>query len=157
MTKTLDTSVTRQSDEYQSLIDECQAILTEHIWISRVEVIVAHGKIGERLVDDPLYKRYERGNMEFLKMVAEDIGISYSEISRCVQFYKKFKIVSADGENWSKFKEGKNLSWNKIKKFYLPQRVKESCKHSFKQITCWECRICHKVFKTRPDGLDKKD
>jgi len=141
----------KQSDEYLALIEECQAIITEGVWNFRLEKILTYGRLGERITKDSFCKKFQRGNLKFLETVAEDIGISYSELCRAVQFYEKFEIVSPTCEGWSKFKEGKNISWSKIKILYLPDRKQEECKHSFKRIEMWECRKCRKIVKEKPD------
>ena len=139
----------RNTEPYQALVEECQAILVQRIKNSREEVILAYGQIGERIYCDPLYEKYEKGNQEFVKNLAEDIGISYSEAQRAIQFYRKFGIVSPDSENWSKFKEGENISWNKIKQLYLPSG-KEEHEHLWERIERWRCSICGSIRKEKP-------
>ena len=112
---------TEDNDQYWAIIEDCRAIITERIWRSRLEVILAHGEIGQRICNDQLYKKYGKGNQVFTKRLSNDIGISYSDACRSIQFYEKFKIVSLDGEPWNEFKEGKSITWDKIKKFYLPK------------------------------------
>ena len=141
----------RYSEEYEALVEECQAIITEGIWNSRVEKILAYGRLGERIFNDSVFKKYGKGNLAFLNAIAEDIGISYSDICRAIQFYEKFQIVSPDSENWSKLKEGKNISWSKIKSYYLPTGERKECKHVTEKVIFWQCRKCKKLFKERPD------
>lgn len=144
-------TVYSNSDEYQALIEECQAIMTEGVWNFRTEKILTYGRIGERITEDSLFEKYGKGNLKFLETIAKDTGISYSEICRSVQFYQKFKIVSPDSESWNKFKEGKNISWNKIKSDYLPERKNKDCKHDLEKVISWKCNICKKIFKEKPD------
>ena len=133
----------RESDEYKSLIDDCKSTLVEGISIIRTDVIILHGKIGERVTTDKLYKKYGKSNQEFIRQLAKDMQVSYQEIYRSVQFYEKFKIVSLDGEGWDRFKEGKNISWNKIKNDYLPERIKKE--HVCEWETIERCRICRRI------------
>ena len=133
----------KESDEYKSLIDDCTSTYVEGIHIARVEVILAHGRIGKRVGRDELYKKYGKGNQDFIRQLAKDIKMSHQEIYRSIQFYRKFKIVSPDSEGWSRFKEGKNISWNKIKNDYLPKDPKKE--HTCEWETIQRCRICKKI------------
>jgi len=132
-----------ESDEYQSLIDDCKSRLTEGIFNARVDVIITHGKIGERVATDKLYKKYGKGNQNFIRQLAKDMGVSHQDIYRSVQFYKKFKIVSPDGEGWDRIKDGKNTSWNKIKNNELPERTIKD--HICEWETIERCRICKRI------------
>lgn len=141
----------RESDEYKSLIDDCKSTLVEGIFNARMDVIITHGKIGERVATDKLYKKYGKGNQDFIRQLAKDMEVSYQEIYRSIQFYEKFKIVSATGERWSKFEEGKNISWNKIKSYYLSERAKkgENCQHkNIRQV--WQCLDCKAILLNKP-------
>jgi hypothetical protein len=124
------------------MVEDCRSILTERIFNARMERILCYGEIGERIVNDPFYEKYSKGNGKFLGDLAKDIGISASELARSIQFYKKFEIVSPDSENWIQFKEGKNISWAKIKKYYLPENPTQEEKHI---CTCPVCGNSHKV------------
>ena len=106
---------------FDTLVSDCKDIITERIWASRTEIIIAHGEIGKRILEDSLYKKYSAQNKEFCEKLAKSIGISYSEVCRSIQFYQKFKLDSPTGESWDKFKEDKAISWNTIKQKYLPQ------------------------------------
>jgi len=148
-----DTALTvyRSSDEYEALVEECQAIITQRVKNFRLEKILMYGQLGERISDDSLFKKYGKGNLAFLQGVSEDVGISYSDICRAIQFYEKFEIVSPDSENWKKFKEGENISWNKIKIYYLPSGEKKECQHLTEKVVLWRCVMCKKLFTEKPD------
>ena len=134
----------RQTDEYNSLIDDCKAIITERVFNARTEIILAHGQLGQRITTDPIYKKYGRGNQNLIKEIARDMGVSWQEIYRSIQFYEKFGIVSPTGESWGKFKEQKNISWNKIKMYYLPNGSHhKECQH----VPAVLCRKCKKFLK----------
>ena len=150
MTKELVPSSFLNTDEYEGLIEECQAILTEGVFNFRMEKILTYGRLGERIVEDILYKKYNKGNTNFLGEIAKDIGISYSELYRAVQFYTKFKIVSPDDEGFNRFEEGKNISWSKIKQKYLPAELHKDCEHTWEKIEAWRCKQCKKVNTFNP-------
>jgi len=151
MTKDLVPLSFLNTDEYEGLITDCCAIIVENIKISKMHKILAYGQLGERIVKDPLYKKYGKGSSAFLEAIADDVKISRSEIYRAIQFYEKFKIVSPDSENWSKFEEGENISWGRIKLRYLTALVHEDCKHTFEKIDCWKCRKCKKIIDYNPN------
>lgn len=107
---------------YQILCEDLQAIITERIWRSKIEVIVAYGEVGHRIVTDALYEKYSSQSKDFLEKLAKSIGISYSTICRAIQFWNKYHIDSHTCESsWDKLPEGKNISWYKICSKYLPQ------------------------------------
>ena len=139
------------SDEYEALVSECQAIITEGVFNERLERILTFGRLGERISQDPLFEKYGKGNLGFLKKISSDIGFSYSDICRAIQFYEKFKIVSPDSEGFSKFREGKNISWNKIKTFYLPEEGKKECEHDFEPLQVWRCKMCKRISAVNPN------
>lgn len=142
--------VNQNSDEYIALLEECKAIITEGVWSFRLERILTYGKLGERIAEDELYKRYGIDNGIFLFNISKEIGISYSDICRAVQFYNKYHISSPDSEHWSDFAEGKNISWSKIKQKYLPVNPKTDCVHMFEEIKAWRCSMCKKVLTYNP-------
>jgi hypothetical protein len=122
----LPTDSYRRTQEYQELIEESKAIVVEHAFNIRMTVILGKGQLGERIVEDPLFKKHSKGNQKFLRDVADDIGISYSTLCRAVQFYEQYKITEPDSPGWQKINEGKDISWTKIKKEYLPSGERDS-------------------------------
>ena len=142
MTKQLEIQY-KTTDEYEALIEDCKAIVTERIFNARTEIILAHGQLGERIVNDPIYKKHGKGNQELIKQIARDMGVSWQEVYRSIQFYEKFKIVSPGAKQWDKFAEGKNISWKKIKTNYLPEG--KSKPHDCQWETIERCKICKKV------------
>ncbi len=66
----------RESDEYKSLIDDCKSTLVEGIFNARMDVIITHGKIGERVATDKLYKKYGKGRRPgLIKALTENKGV----------------------------------------------------------------------------------
>src|SRR3990167_2956200 len=105
---------------YIQMVEDCRAIITERVYNSRIELITGYAEIGERIYNDPNYKKFGKGNQIFLDNLFLNIGISKSVGYRCIQFYEKFlrgKDVSLVGESFPE--EGKKISWNKICSKYL--------------------------------------
>jgi len=149
----------RNDDSYSALVEECQSIIVEGVFNFRMEKILTYGRLGERIFNDELYNKYGKGNAGFLRKLAIDIGINYSDLARAIQFYEKFKIVSPDSESWSVFEEGKNISWSKIKQKYLPTNPAEECQHDLEEMIVWGCRMCKRIFREKPEikKLDEKN
>ena len=135
----------RETEEYNALVDECVGTFKERLFNSRTELILAYGQLGERIFNDSLYKKYGKGSQSFIKDLAKDTELGHATIYRAVQFYEKYKVVSPTSESWKHFKEGKNISWNKIKILYLPKLPKpkkgaSGCQHV---LEFWAvCKIC---------------
>lgn len=124
----------RNTDEYNYLVEHCQAILKTRIKNSRLENILAYAEIGEEIIKNPLYKKFGKGNQDFLRTLFDDIGISQRSGYYSVDFYENFlekKIKKGEWEDVCTgvqtmikeyFDEGENISWNKIKKNYLTEQ-----------------------------------
>ena len=113
----------KNSDEYKSLVEDSQAILTEGIFRSRQELIDTYKILGERIFTDPLYKKWgQKTQGRFMRELAQDIGCCIPVLYFATQFYEKLitdKEFSTAVENL-----GKNASWNKIRAM-LPDPKKE--------------------------------
>jgi len=118
-----------QGDWYRSIVDDCQAILTERVWNSRSELIIGYGEVGQRIFTDKNYQKYGKGNRTFNNKLFENIGIGERSGYYCLEFYEKFIHEKFDDVCTAvqslPFREGKNISWNKIKTLYLPNSKKE--------------------------------
>lgn len=120
------------SDEWNYLVEDCKAIMSQRIKNSRMEVILAYAEIGNRIVEDPLYNKYGKGNQKFLFSLCSEIGISGSSGYFALQFYERFikKYMLPSGDVYNALylsmqenflDEGDNISWFKIVNKYLPR------------------------------------
>lgn len=140
------------SDEWKYLIEDCRAIISQRIKNSRREIILAYAEVGNRIVEDPLYKKYGKGNRKFLSSLFGEMEISDSSGYYAIGFYEKFikkyivpKDVSKDVSNAldtsmreNFINEGENISWHKICNKYLPtSKVTEHSKEYW--IKCPNC------------------
>ena len=114
----------RNEEWYETLVDECKAIITETMFVSRYALIEGKHQVGERICNDSEYKKIAggRGKHSILKQLFQDIGIGRSEGYACVSFFEKFPKLSGALDS---FKEQKNISWNKIVQNYLPKPKEE--------------------------------
>ena len=111
----------QQEEWYQLLVDECKAILTERFYNSNLEAVVAYGEVGERIVEDPNYQKFGKGNRKFNLRMFKDIKIGERTGYYCLQFYEtKLREPVKSG----KYKDvctavqtiyPKNLTWNSVR------------------------------------------
>ena len=111
-----------QTDQYQSLVEDCKAIITEGIFRSRQELIDAYKELGERIINDLLYKKNAKETQgKFIKQLISDIGKGQRTIYYAIQYVEKLE----DKELCMAVQSmGKNASWSKIKQL-LPEPKKE--------------------------------
>lgn len=121
----------QMSDEWRYLVEDCRAIISQRIKNSRMEIILAYAEIGNRIIEDSLYKKYGKGNRKFLFSLFGEMGISESSGYYAIEFYekfiKKYINISEDVSNALErsmqknfIDEGENISWHKICNKYLP-------------------------------------
>ena len=124
------------SDEWKYLVEDCRAIISQRVKNSRREIILAYAEIGNRIAEDPLYKKYGKGNQKFLSSLFGEMEISESSGYYAIEFYEKFIKkyiiirITAGSEDVSNaldrsmeenfIDEGENISWHKICNKYLP-------------------------------------
>ena len=104
-----------QEEWYRTLIEDCQAILTEGIWNYRLTLIKTYHLLGRRILEDK--DNFTKGGYTIDGMsqhVAISLGKSQRTIECAIQFVKKFP-------NLDLLPEGKNISWHKIVQNYLPE------------------------------------
>ncbi len=132
-----------KSDEYKSLMDDCRSAFVEMVYGWKMDFILMHGRIGQRVYTDKLYKKFKKGTGGFLRQLAKDIKMSHQELYESIEFYKRFGIVNEKSAGWDKFKEGKNLSWNKIVNLYLREPKPEHICSKFEKVE--RCEECHRI------------
>ncbi|MBA7580720.1 hypothetical protein ES695_12660 [Candidatus Atribacteria bacterium 1244-E10-H5-B2] len=143
------------SDEWNYLIEDCKAIISQRVKNSRREIILAYAEVGNRIAEDPLYKKYGKGNQKFLSSLFGEMEISESSGYYAIEFYekfiKKYMLNSEDvsnaldrsmGENF--IDEGENISWHKICNKYLPEPKGNETGLPTPQYV--ECPKCHYKF-----------
>jgi N6-adenosine-specific RNA methylase IME4 len=101
---------------YQSLVEDCKAIITEAVFNSRWALVEGYHQLGKRIAADENYQWHAKGNLSYLKDLSNNVGVSERRLYSAVQFYNKYPDLS-------KVPEGKNISWNKILTKYLPKPV----------------------------------
>ena len=134
----------RDSDEWRALIEESQAIVTETKFNAQMVAVEGKHQLGERIAEDPLYRKYGKGNQGFLDEIATEVGIGKTELYYCVRFYLKYpKFAQA----CKQLPDGKAITWHKVK-MLLPDGGE--CAHRKTEtetllITRKRCTGCGKV------------
>lgn len=110
------------SEQYEGLVTDGRAIVSQRLKNSRFELIVGYGELGQLICNHPLYRKNSKGTGEFLKKLFSDMGVGASSGYYAIQFYLNFldDKVGATGDVSTVvetlFPEyGDNLSWSKIK------------------------------------------
>lgn len=115
---------------YEALVEECQAIITEAIWNSRLFKIKGFHELGKTLVENVNFVAHAKGNKSLVQDLARNIGVGERNIYNAINCYKKYPDLNM-------LPEGKNISWNKIVTKYLPSAKKEE--KPPKIIICPQC------------------
>jgi N6-adenosine-specific RNA methylase IME4 len=103
---------------YQSLTEDCKAIIKEAVFTSRWALVEGYWKLGERIETDEDFKKFSKGNHSSLQDLANNLNTSERTIYYARQAYNKFPQLGD-------MPEGKNLTWNKLITKYLPEPKKE--------------------------------
>ena len=113
---------------YNLLVEDCKAIVTEAVFISRWSLVEGYHQLGHRIVTDENYQEYAKGNQGSLKGLSKNIGIGERTLYYATRFYKKYPVLND-------VPEGKNISWNKLITKYLPEKVEEDQPNEIEKIT----------------------
>lgn len=103
----------KESNEYILLIDDCRSIISEGVFRSRQELIEMYETLGNRIINDSLYKKWGQNTQgRFMSELVDDVGKSRSTLYYATQYVEKL-----DNKEFSMTVEklGKNISWSKIK------------------------------------------
>ena len=106
--------ILKNSDWYGSLVEDCKAIICEHGFIARSEVIKAKWELGERLANDTEYVKHAKGE-GFVRQVAVDLGVSEPAVYQSLKFYELFP----EFDKVESLPEAKSLTWHKIVQEHL--------------------------------------
>jgi hypothetical protein len=116
--ETFQATETLTNECYNALLEDLLDLVKETVVNVRYETIKCKWEVGDRIV-----REFESaGIKEYVKIVrrlSKDLKVSECELYRCIEF----KIKFPDFEHmWQQLPEGKNISWNKIKENYLPDK-----------------------------------
>lgn len=104
---------------YQELVDDCKGIVTEGVATSRWALIETYHQLGTRILqENDNFERHKIYGKSIAKRIAFETGQNQRTVERAIKFAKKFPGLD-------KLPEGKNISWSKIYKKYLPEPKEE--------------------------------
>jgi len=130
-----------QGEPYQGLVSECQAIITETDFASRVEIIRGKWLLGQAVCQHIEYVGAEKGGRgieSFATRLSRDLSasgqrVSPREVRRCSQFFQRYPSLALAPEQDTtetlarldliEIPGGKNLSWKLISRELLPAQT----------------------------------
>ena len=120
MKKNIKNELSLESQEwYQSLVEDCQGILTEGIWNYRLTLIKTYHLLGKRILkENDNFERVKIYGEKICQRVGESLGKSRQTIQYAIQFAEKYPDLDL-------LPEDKNINWHKITQNYLPKPKKE--------------------------------
>ena len=114
-----------KNGQYEFLVEEIKATITESVFNSRRALIDGHYLIGKAI------REYAKENItNLLQDLAGDVGLAERTLWYSVKLYDKYPDLG-------QLPEGKNISWNKLITKYLPDNPKAPKEE--KLIICPKC------------------
>ena len=108
-----------QSQWYQNLVDDCKAIITEHVFSSSWILIEGYHKLGERILEEhDNFKREKIYGQEISKRISQSLGKSQRTIEKSIQLSKTYP-------NLNDLPSGKNVTVRKVFNEILPTHKEE--------------------------------
>jgi len=116
------------NEYYDLLVEDCKAIVTEAVFVSRWSLVEGYHNLGKRIVNDTNLNRKDIYGKKILSALSKSTRIGERTLYRAIQFYNKFPILA-------EIPEGKNISWNKIITKYLPEHTEKEEIDEYKRIS----------------------
>ena len=130
---------------YSVLVDDCQSIITEAVYISRWALVESYHNLGKRILEE--HDNCERAKIygeKIVKDLAKSLNMSSRIIWYAMQFVQKYPDLN-------EVPEGKNITWNKIITKYLTTTKREPQQdYTLRCPECgleYECPKCGKKYK----------
>src|SRR3990167_924422 len=135
-------------DWYNALVDDCKAIVTEAVFVSRWALGEGYWSLGKRIREDENWQKWEQSADSSFQDLGNAIGVSKSTLYYALQAYDKYPDIQ-------KLPEGKNISWNKLITKYLPQPKKDAAPLTEAQKAAFKKQViqgdCIEEMKKLPD------
>src|SRR3990167_4444400 len=106
-----------KDENYQALVDEIKATITEAVHNSRWFLVEGYWTVG-KLIREEFATRKEIYGKKIAQDLAQSVGVSERTINYACAAYDKYPDIQT-------LPEGKNISWNKLITKYLPQPKEE--------------------------------
>lgn len=131
---------------YKLLVEDCKAIVTESVFVSRWALVEGYHLLGERIAMDEQYQIYAKGNQKMLAILAGNIGLGERTLYYAIEFYNKFPVLED-------VPEGKNISWTKLVNKYLPEHTEKEEKSNYQNLLKGFAKWKNKISETVSDPL----
>lgn len=131
---------------YSVLVDDCQTIMTEAVFISRWALVEGYHNLGKRILEE--HDNFERAKIYgegIVRGLALSLGMSSRILWYSIQFVQKYPDLS-------EVPEGKNITWNKIITKYLTTTHTDQPTQDY-TVKCpqcgleYECPKCGRKYK----------
>lgn len=126
----MEQNIIAKDEKYQALVDEIKATITEAVHNSRWMLVEGYWNVGKLIREE-----FTGNNLtKQLQDLGVDVGLSQTTLWYALQTYDKYPDIG-------QLPEGKNITWNKLIKNYLPKEKEEEtetlrCNHT------WVCTKC---------------
>ena len=131
---------------YRTLVEDCQDIISEAVFISRWALVEGYHNLGKRILEE--HENFER-NKIYGEKIVQGLALSLNMSSRilwyAIQFAKKYPDLN-------EVPEGKNITWNKIITKYLTTQKENQPEQDY-TVKCpqcgleYECPKCGRKYK----------
>lgn len=143
----------RNTEEYTLLVEQCNEIKKGRRENVKRELLLMYAEIAERIVSDPLYERYKKGNGDFLETCFDDIGIGRSSGHAAIQWYTKHLLKSSinpDNELSDQLDDfmaahPEISGWKDVTKFLPSGKLETHTCTRFERVCTEKCIDCHRA------------
>lgn len=109
-------------DWYKSMVEDCQAVITEAVFTSNWTLVEGYHQLGKRISEEKAnFDKAGLYGQKITTQVSLSLGKSVRTIERAVQFYDKYPDLQL-------LPDGKNVTWHKVVNKYLPKTTMVSDK-----------------------------
>src|SRR3990167_6117790 len=136
-----------KDENYQALVDEIKATITEAVHNSRWFLVEGYWTVG-KLIREEFATRKEIYGKKIAQDLEQSVGVSERTINYACAAYDKYPDLQ-------KLPEGKNISWNKLITKYLPQPKEDASPLTEAQKAAFKKQVrqgdCIEKMKKLPD------
>jgi len=119
---------------YNQLVEDCNSIITEAVYISRWALVEGYHNLGTRILEEQNFERSKIYGEKIVQGLAFSLNMSSRIIWYAIQFAKKYPTLS-------EIPEGKNITWNKIINMYLTTKKETDPTDIDYTVRCPQCGL----------------
>ena len=129
-----------QQDQLMDLAEQLKLLLSESQLSASHFIIEVNHKIGELIVNNPLYKKHSHGSGRFIKQLAVAANKSEQHLYLCIKFYEKYPEVSNALETLQP--DEKKLTWRHVAATLFDTEEKDECEHAPENLYIVKFQCC---------------